>query len=100
MADKPQVVMLVNVEDPEEIIHNRLISMTEQFGFDKDVLGENLHIVNGFSKIGSLMRLDRGNPVPTEQGMDFMEKAHELNPDLIILDTKARLYGLEENNKQ
>lgn len=97
-VSKPQKVMIINVEDPVDKIHERLRAQAKHYDCDKKLLRKNLLIADGFGKIGPLMKLKGGNPEPTEQGKKIKEKILKEKPALVILDTKSRLYGLEENN--
>jgi hypothetical protein len=99
-VDGPQKVLLVNVEDPKEVIHQKFWHQSKQFNnLNSKLLKENLLIADGHGKIGPLMRLGSdGNPEQTCDGRGLDELIRDAKPDLVILDTKSRLYGLEENS--
>jgi hypothetical protein len=48
--------------------------------------------------IGPLMCLENNKPVPTEHMKWLEDSIGNLKPALVILDTKSRLFGLEENS--
>lgn len=99
-VDAPQRVLVVNVEDPSEQIHSRLHYQSKKFeGTDQEMLKENLLIVDGLGKIGPLMRLVANEgPRQSDYGIKLDEYILKVRPSLVILDTKSRLYGLDENN--
>ncbi|MDD2469272.1 MAG: AAA family ATPase [Desulfobulbus sp.] len=100
-VERPQKVLVVNVEDPRVRIHEKLwhLSRKAEWKSKIDLLEKNLFVVDGLGKIGPMMKLDtNNNPVQTDCGKKMKEFILELRPDLVILDTKSRLYGLDENN--
>jgi hypothetical protein len=99
-VNTPQRVLIVNVEDPPEQIHSRLYYQTQKFeSIDRELLDTNLKVADGLGKIGPLMELATNKtPIQSEYGKQLEELILNIKPKLVILDTKSRLFGLEENN--
>lgn len=98
--DTPNSVLIVNVEDPSEQIHAKVYHQAKHFdGIDLGLIKANLHIADGLGKIGPLMLLGPNKaPIQSDYGKDLEALIHRHKPKLVILDTKSRLYGLDENN--
>ena len=103
---RPRRVLLLNVEDSRNDIHIRMRAclgflhaegiITEE---DIEVINKNLIILPGKGEIGGLMSLDIArNATPSIDGQWYSDKLKALKPDVVFLDTKARLYGLDEND--
>jgi RecA-family ATPase len=98
---EPVKVLLVNVEDGADDLHRRLYAIHQEYQFtDKEqvLLSQNLIILPGRGQIGPLMLKDGTTPVESEYAAWLRQQIEIYNPDLVFLDTKARLYGLDENN--
>jgi replicative DNA helicase len=98
----PCKVVLVNVEDDINDLHRRIYALNVMIGFtdeDKKLLSENLVILPGRGKVGALMKIDAArNPVETDHAKWLRKICLKYKPDLVVLDTKSRLYGLNEND--
>ena len=94
--------LVLNVEDPENELRIRLHWLAKIHGFAPDdlkKLSENLFLFSGVGKIGPLMRKSDSGKRERTEWLEWLEKGIEaIDPEFIILDTKARLYGLEEND--
>jgi replicative DNA helicase len=94
-------VLIITPEDSLDELERRLYSIGEAYGLDEktchDVAG-NLIILSGRGIIGPLMQLEGNKPVPTENAKWLKEQIDLHKPDLVILDPRSRLYGLDENN--
>lgn len=101
IVNEARRVLLLNVEDSEADLHRRFHVIGKMYPELKDnleVLRRNFILFPGLGKIGPLMRLENGNPVMTVYGQWLRESMITTRPSLVILDTKSRLYGLDENN--
>lgn len=100
--EQPRRVTIVNVEDPENDLHFRLIPVVDSLylSFDEQqLLKQNLRILPARGKLGPLMQLDeRRNPQPSASYAWLREEVKSFQPDLLVLDTKSRLFGLDENS--
>lgn len=94
-------VLVINVEDSEEDIQRRLHAINQVYELtpeEKELVKRNLLILPGRGKIGPLMSLDAANPVRSKHATWLLSSLRNTNPGLVILDTKSRLFGLDENN--
>lgn len=95
-------VLLVNVEDGTDDLAPRLHWVVKHAGLDADDqarLNENLVIFPGRGQVGPLAQLDAsGNPTPSRHYAWLRQQIGKHDPALVVLDTKSRLYGLEENS--
>ena len=100
--EQPRRVTIINVEDPESDLHFRLIPVVDSLylSFDEQqLLKQNLRILPARGKLGPLMQLDeRRNPQPSASYAWLREEVKSFQPDLLVLDTKSRLFGLDENS--
>ena len=98
--DRPRRVVVVNVEDSEDDIWRRLAAQYDRYSLDvkdRDLMRANLTVYPGRGEVGPLMLMDNGNPAPSFYAGWLERSIDRLRPDLVILDTTSRLYGLEEN---
>lgn len=99
---KPRSVLLLNVEDSSDDqwrrLHAQITRTPPQGENELRLLRDNLMIYQGRGEVGPLMGLDGANPRESAWGKWFAESVHNLKPEFIILDTKSRLYGLDENS--
>jgi len=97
---KPLKVFVVMVEDPEVITLGRIYDIASTLpGSMEDVetaLDERFRL--RCVPIGTLAAFNRGNPSATKAHQELKLQIEAFNPDLIILDPKSQLYGLDENN--
>lgn len=102
VPEAPGKVLLLNVEDDTADLAYRLHWTTEQIELDEDErskLADNLVILPGRGIVGPLAQLDAaGNPTPSRDYTWLRQQVRKYDPALLILDTKSRLYGLEENS--
>jgi hypothetical protein len=98
----PARAMLVNVEDGEDDLRRRLYWIAEEYQLtddEKRLLSENLIILPGQGIIGPMMQFDgNGNPVENENAKWLREQVERYKPAMLALDTRARLFGLQEND--
>ena len=98
----PAKVLIVNAEDGRQDIWFRLHHIGLKFNLSESEIGllaENLIILPAKGIIGPLMQLDeKRNPELSQNGMWLKKQLDEHSPALVILDTKSRLYGLDENS--
>lgn len=100
----PLKVVAVLSEDPVQVIRTRIYFIVKHmFGHQADlhqieiVMNNNLRLL--CAPLGALMKYDgQGNPEPTDAFKWLEAQAEVFKPDLVILDPKAQLYGLDENN--
>ncbi len=100
-ASQKRRVLLINVEDPEVEIHRRFHELFKHYPVKDEflnTLSENLLVYAGRGKIGPLMKYDSGNPIVTEYYHWLSNSIKNTRPELVVLDTKSRLYGLDENS--
>jgi RecA-family ATPase len=95
-------VLLINAEDPPEIIKNRLYAYVRpQFEALVEVLASNLHIWTAHGDLGPLCRYDtHGNLEITEDFTRLVKVIEEKKPQLVILDPLARILGVDENKNE
>ena len=88
-------VLMLCAEDPQSEIDRRLWAISNQ----SPCIQPKLHITSVMGRLGPLMRLANGNPerAPAWVWLDKTIENHK-NLALLILDTKSRLYGLDENS--
>ena len=100
---QPARVLLLNVEDPADDLARRLHYVGQEYEFsgdERELLRKNLIILPGRGQVGPLMRRDNaaGCPVGTDDAAWLRQQIEQHDPALVILDTKSRLYGLDENS--
>lgn len=99
---QPARALIVNVEDAQGDLHWRLVPIVEAFSLsfeEQQLLKQNLCILPARGKLGPLMGLDeRRNPQASASYTWLQEQVARYRPDLLVLDTKSRLYGLDENS--
>lgn len=99
---QPARALIVNVEDGEGDLHWRLIPIVDAFSLsfeEQQLLKQNLRILPARGKLGPLMGLDeRRNPQASASYTWLQEQVARYRPNLLVLDTKSRLYGLDENS--
>lgn len=93
-------VACIGAEDDQPELHRRAVWTTYNIwpeGWPPSI--DNFIPISVAGEIGPLMRLEGGNPVPAP-GYDWLCKSLENLKDIevLILDPKSMLYGLEENN--
>ena len=98
----PATVLFVSVEDDELALRGRLYRIEQEIGLspaEQDKLHANLVIASARGVLGPLMEFGEArNPQPAT-GTDWLSmKMEETRPALVILDTKSRLFGLQENS--
>lgn len=97
---KPLKVFVVMVEDPEVITLGRIYDIASTLPGSMEVveaaLDERFRL--RCVPIGTLAAFNRGNPSATKAHQELKLQIEAFNPDLIILDPKSQLYGLDENN--
>lgn len=98
----PGPVLLVSVEDDSADLASRLYTIGQECqlsAMEQADLEKNLFIYPARGRVGPLMEFDsRGNPRPAPGSEWLRERIAEHKPTLVILDTKSRLFGLEENS--
>lgn len=100
-VERPRKVLMVNAEDPEEEIWRRFHRLAETYPSHfatPESLAENLMIFTGRGQLGPLMSLEKSNPTKTQHAATLTKMLLKESPDLLILDTKSRLYGLSEDS--
>lgn len=85
--------LVILCEDEQDELDRRL------WDASKGKLPENLYAVSVYGEVGPLMRLEGSNPVLADAWywLDETLANHE-GLDLLIIDPKSRIYGLDENN--
>ena len=103
---RPTKVLALFAEDSRNEVHRRVHHTIKNIlpnmsDHKRNLLIENLHITSVLGTIRPLMELRNGNPVRSP-GFSWLEKTIEAHPglDLLILDPKSRIYGLEENSNE
>ncbi len=102
--ERPLRIIGLFVEDPAPITRTRLYDIGSTFtgnGITRSDLQTAMHdnLRLFCDNLGPLARYDgKGNPEATEAFKWLCDQVGTFDPDLIILDPKAQLYGLDENN--
>ncbi len=94
-------VLIVNVEEDSDDIWRRLSAQKKHYPLKEGeiyYLRKNLLMFPGLGIVKPFMRLDGNNPVFTEWAGWLDRSIANTKPDCVILDTRSRLYGLDENN--
>ena len=95
--------LILNVEDASNRLRERIYQigtslrpLTEN---ERVWLQQNMLVFPGRGIVKPFMIYDFArNPIPSAH-LDWLQKGiHELKPDLLVIDTKSRLFGLEENS--
>ncbi len=92
-ASKPLNVLILLCEDDQDEMDRRLWDIT------KGNFPDRLYGASVYGEMGPIMRLEGSNPVIADAWfwLDETLSNHE-NLDLVVLDPKSRIYGLDENN--
>lgn len=92
-APKPLKVLLLVAEDPQDELDRRLWRVCN------GKFPNGLHAMSVSGKIGPIMNLANGNP-ERSAWFEWLNKTIKNHGDLdvLIIDPKSRLYGLDENN--
>ena len=98
---KSGTVAIINVEDQDVIIEDRLHSMGEKFSDEEQALIEERLMI--FSEVGKnftiVSKNEQGRLVPSMKLTEAMEFLKTLKPRLVIFDTMNRLSaGVDENS--
>ncbi len=90
---RPLNTLILVAEDPQDELDRRL------WNIGKGNFPDNLHAASIYGEVGPLMRIDGNVPVRAD-GFYWLERTiqnhHGL--ELLIIDPKSRLYGLNEND--
>ena len=101
-TSEPGKVLYLNNEDSADEIWHRLHDLCEVYRFgaaDIDLLEKNLTILPAQGLCGPLMEIRNGNPVPSKFYLMLRNLIIATSPKVVILDTKSRLFGLDENSQ-
>lgn len=101
IVPEPRRVLILNVEDDHDDIHRRMYRIAEAYGFSQaelELMGENLIIFPGRGIIKPLMEIRDMNPMEAPAFEWLRQQVERYDPGLVLLDTKARLYGVNEND--
>lgn len=101
--ETPGPVLFVSVEDDEIDLRGRLYWIAHEYDLtpaERAILAGNLYIASARGILGPLMGYDgvSFNPGPTVATQWLRKMIDKHNPVLVILDTKSRLFGLDENS--
>ncbi|RJR40791.1 MAG: hypothetical protein C4576_19700 [Desulfobacteraceae bacterium] len=101
---RPVKTLALFAEDPDAEIHRRVHHSVSHIFQNLDLeseelLCQNLHMKSVMGCIKPLMKIEQGNPVPSEY-FSWLRRTIETHKDLevLILDPKSRFYGLDENS--
>jgi replicative DNA helicase len=85
--------LFIVAEDTQDELDRRL------WDTGKGVFPESLHAASIYGEVGPLMRLEGSSPIYAD-GYYWLEETIKGHPglELLLLDPKSRLYGLDENN--
>ena len=100
-VSKPRAAVIVSVEDDHDDINRRIYNIAKEYGFsqaEKELMAKNLFIFPGRGIIKPLMEIKDMNPIEAPPFEWLQQQVERYKPGLVILDTKARLYGLNEND--
>lgn len=100
-AKDQKKVMIINVEDEEDDIWRRLDAQKTHYPLKQGelyYLKKNLIIYPGVGIVRPFMKTEGSNPVITKWAAWLDRGIGNIKPDCVILDTRSRLYGLDENN--
>lgn len=96
---KPAKVLFVSAEDDDEVLHNRFHSVLMRLPWDvrREAAGRLCRMpVRGNVNI---CEVDKNRHIaPTENLEDLRAWVESFQPDLLILDTLARFFGVDEND--
>jgi len=98
---KANRVLQINAEDARGDIALRINALANIYrpkAKDFSLIKKNWLIFPAKQSVGTLMELKAGQAVPTPYLKWLEHSIKDLQPSLLILDTKARLYGLDENS--
>lgn len=86
-------VLVLYCEDSQDQVDLRVWNMC------KGDIPENLHVHSITGKIGSIMKIENGNPIKTDywHWLNDTVRMHK-GLDMLIIEPKSRIYGLDENN--
>lgn len=99
-------VLYISSEDPESIIHHRHFNivkkLAEELSLSTDevekILSDNLYVLNLVGKSEPLVIFSEGQVKTTALYEKIKKTVGELCPILVIVDTKAKFSGLNEND--
>ena len=94
-------VLQVNAEDPETDMALRINSLAQIYGpstTDFALIEKNWRVYLGRGTIEPLMTLEKNRPKPTPHLEWLSLSIKNIKPELVILDTKSKLFGLDENS--
>lgn len=98
----PARILMINVEDEPEDVWRRLFAQQFKHIMTEEELlriRSNLFIGGGPATLGPLMYKDRDVcKVNDAEARKLVEMIRRKRPDLTVLDTRSRLYGLPEND--
>lgn len=100
---RPHLVLYLAAEDPEPILHSRVYHTFEKLvpkgrSDLREQILRNFHVASAVGRVGPLMQLDGGNPVKSQWWFWLYKTIEAMGGvDLLMLDPKSRLFGLEEN---
>lgn len=95
-------VLFLNVEDGADDLQRVLYHINKHYQFsleEKRRIASNLFVFPGRGLVGAMLckNID-GLPVPTVHGEWLMRSLENINPAVVVIDTKSRTYGLDENS--
>ena len=104
-VEKPGPVLMLSVEDDARDIAPRLYRICQEYGLPSDAMGllnKNLIVVPARGLMPPLMEPGPYGTAPRPGAGTAVLRAlmEEYNPNLVILDTKSRLFGLKENSNE
>jgi len=101
---KPGKVIYLNVEDPEDEIARRFHALVNEYKLgskDIEMMQQNLTLLPALGLVGPMAQLNEcRNPVQTKFAIGLRNLIKMIRPELLILDTKSRLFGLNENDTE
>lgn len=100
-AERPQKIAFLNNEDAESLLKRRLWQLSQHYYPIWDVVFRNLLVFPVFGILGPLAEYGpHGNPKPSQNFEILRQLIGKYQPNLLILDTFSRFFGLSENSAE
>lgn len=100
-VERPQKIAFLNNEDAEPLLKRRLWQLSQHYYAVWDIISQNLLVFPVFGILGPLAEYGpHGNPKPSQNFEILRQLIEKYQPNLTILDTFSRFYGLSENSAE
>lgn len=100
------LVWYISAEEPNWVLHQRIYylasgiakSLSLELKDVKDELAKNLKIMNVWGRVKTLFQKTDNGVEPSEEYKRLLYTFEKYRPALIVLDTRGRLSGIDEND--